>query len=94
VSESLSQRRDVLIAGDVQGVGFRYTARQIAAGHAVTGLVRNLRDGRVQIVVEGQPQEIDGFLTALHARMQRYIRTVTANELAATGEFSSFEIRF
>jgi acylphosphatase len=94
VSESLSQRRDVLVAGDVQGVGFRYTARQIAAGYAVTGFVRNLRDGRVQIVVEGQPQEIDGFLNALQARMERYIRTVTANELAATGEFSGFEVRF
>lgn len=94
MSEILSQRREIFFAGSVQGVGFRYTAHRIALSYGITGFVRNLRDGRVQIVVEGQIQEIDGFLTALRTRMQKYIRTMTSNEMAATGEFSSFDVRF
>jgi len=94
VSESSSQRREVFFAGNVQGVGFRYTAQRIAAAYAVTGFVRNLRDGRVQIVLEGQPQEIDEFLASLQARMRGYVRNVTAIESAPTEEFSIFEIRF
>ncbi len=94
MSESASQRREVLFAGNVQGVGFRYTARRIAAGYAVTGYVRNLRDGRVQIVVEGNTQEIDGFLASLLAQMEGYVSDWTAEELAPTGQFFSFDIRF
>lgn len=94
MSQGSSQRREVLFAGNVQGVGFRYTAHRIAAGYAVTGFVRNLRDGRVQIVAEGNSYEIDGFLGALQARMEGYIRHATAEELVATGEFASFDIRF
>lgn len=94
MSARSSQRREVYFAGNVQGVGFRYTAQRIAAGYAVTGFVRNIRDGRVQIVIEGNPSEIDGFLDSLAARMEGYIRHTTMDELASTGEFSSFEIRF
>ncbi len=94
MNESSSQRREVFFTGNVQGVGFRYTAHEIAAAYAVSGFVRNLRDGRVQIVLEGQTQQIDDFLDALQARMRRHVRNVTADELAPTGEFSSFEIRF
>ena len=94
MSESSSQRREVFFAGNVQGVGFRYTAQRIAAGYSVAGFVRNLRDGRVQLVLEGQPQEIDSFLATLQARMHGYVRNVTVDELVPTGEFSGFEIRF
>lgn len=94
MNESASRRREVFFTGNVQGVGFRYTAQRIAAGHDVTGFVRNLRDGRVQIVLEGQSTEIDAYLASLQARMQGYVRNITASELAPTGEFSSFEIRF
>jgi acylphosphatase len=84
----------VFFSGNVQGVGFRYTAHRLAAGYAVTGFVRNLRDGRVQIVVEGDSQEIDGFLASLLARMEGYVRHTTADELAPTSEFGSFDVRF
>jgi acylphosphatase len=94
VNECSSQRREVFFAGNVQGVGFRYTAQRVAAGYAVTGFVRNLRDGRVLMVLEGQAQQIDGFLASLQASLRGYVRGVTASEMAPTGEFSSFEIRF
>jgi acylphosphatase len=94
VSESVSQRREILFSGNVQGVGFRYTTQRIAAGYAVTGFVRNLRNGGVQVVAEGPAEELDGFVSTLQTRMQRFIRCVTVDNLAATGEFSHFEIRF
>lgn len=94
VNASSSQRQEVFFTGNVQGVGFRYTAQRVAAGYAVTGFVRNLRDGRVQIVLEGQAQQIDSFLASLQARMRGYVRNMTASEVASTGEFSSFEIRY
>ncbi len=94
MSESSLQRRELLYTGNVQGVGFRYTARRIAQGYRVAGFVRNLRDGRVQIAVEGQAEEIDAFLSDLLARMGQYIRDVTDDQMRPTGEFSGFEIRF
>lgn len=94
MSESVSQRREILFSGNVQGVGFRYTTQRIAAGYAVTGFVRNLRNGGVQVVAEGPAEELDGFVSTLQTRMQRYIRCVTVDNLAARGEFSHFEIRF
>ena len=57
-----SERREVLYAGHVQGVGFRYTVQRLARGYSVTGFVRNLSDGRVELVVEGESGEVDGFL--------------------------------
>jgi acylphosphatase len=89
-----SDRREVLYSGRVQGVGFRYTVRNVAAGFAVSGFVRNLDDGRVQLVVEGDQAEIDAFLAEIALRMERNIRHVDAKREAATGEFAGFEIRF
>lgn len=55
--------RQVLFSGRVQGVGFRYTAKQIAAGFDVTGWIRNLDDGRVEMhVMAAEDQEIESFL--------------------------------
>jgi acylphosphatase len=94
VSESSLQRRELVYAGNVQGVGFRFTAQRIAQGYKVAGFVRNLRDGRVQLAVEGQPQEIDAFLDDVQTRMRGYIRDVTENETTPAGGISGFEIRF
>jgi len=94
VSEPSLQRRELFYTGNVQGVGFRYTARRIAHAHRVAGFVRNLRDGRVQIAVEGEAEEIEAFLNDLQTRMGDYIRDMTDTAVVPTGEFSGFEIRF
>ena len=94
MSESSLQRRELFYSGNVQGVGFRYTAQRIAQGYRVAGFVRNLRDGRVQIGVEGHSQEVNAFLSDLQTRMRRYIRDVVENEITPTGGESGFEIRF
>ena len=87
-------RRIVHYSGRVQGVGFRYCARQTAEAFAVTGCVRNLPDGRVQLVVEGDTSEVEAFLAELAARMAPNIRHVDVQRETPTGEFTAFEIRF
>ena len=86
------ERRQVYYSGRVQGVGFRYTARQIADRFAVTGYVENLGDGRVHLVAEGEPDEIDRFLADLRSTMGRRIDGEQARTLPATGEYSNFSI--
>jgi acylphosphatase len=90
---STLERRDVLYSGRVQGVGFRYTARQLAGDYEVTGYVRNLADGRVQLVVEGSHAEIDRYMNALADQLPGYIRDVAADVRPATGEFAGFDVR-
>lgn len=57
--------KHVFYEGRVQGVGFRYTVRQLAKGYDVIGSVRNLPDGRVELLAGGQPEEVAGFLNAI-----------------------------
>jgi acylphosphatase len=80
--------------GRVQGVGFRYTTRWIASRLPVTGYVRNLPDGRVLMVAEGLPDQLQRLVDAVAAEMGRHVRRTTRNAAAATGEFDGFEIRF
>ncbi|MGD9723453.1 MAG: acylphosphatase [Pirellulales bacterium] len=88
-----AERRDIHFSGRVQGVGFRYTTRAIAARHPVRGYVRNLADGRVRLVVEGTPEALDQFVGDLAAEMDRYIAATDVTTGPATDEFSGFEIR-
>ncbi len=90
---SAFERRIVFYSGRVQGVGFRYTTRQIAQQHAVTGWVRNLPDRRVQLVVEGEPAKLDRLLAAIADRMSDYIHSAQVSREPAIGEFLAFEIR-
>jgi acylphosphatase len=87
-------RRTVLFSGHVQGVGFRYTACHIAARYDVVGYVRNLPDGRVEAVIEGEVEEIDQFVQTVSEEMSPGVRDVKSHDSPGTGEFSRFEIRF
>lgn len=87
-------RRTVYFSGRVQGVGFRFTTEAIASRYAVTGFVRNLPDGRVEVVAEGARAEIDRFQDAIQHTMRGNIRGVDARNGPATREFSSFRITF
>jgi acylphosphatase len=83
----------VLYSGKVQGVGFRYTAKTTAMGFDVTGTVRNLPDGRVELVAEGTREELEAFRQALRdAGLDGFIRDEAVSWLPATGEFRGFEI--
>jgi acylphosphatase len=92
-SQLPSERRQAFYSGQVQGVGFRYSVRQLAGGFDVAGFVRNLSDGRVELVAEGASAELDEFMAAVGERMADYIRDVAVDIRPGTGEFTSFEIR-
>ena len=90
--ESRKQLR-ALFSGQVQGVGFRYTARSLASHFDVGGYVRNLPDGRVEIVAEGLEEELNGFLTALESsHLSGFIRSKQVNWDRPEGKYESFEI--
>ena len=86
-------RRTSTFSGRVQGVGFRYTTRDVARGFNVLGYVRNLDDGRVELVAEGEPDEIDRFLQTLSEQMEGFVKNRTDFDSPATQEFSGFSIR-
>ena len=93
MEEGPQQRRLVYYHGDVQGVGFRYTARDVARAFQVTGFVQNLADGRVHLACEGDCQELDAFLADVTRRMARNITYQETSQEAASGEYDRFEIR-
>ena len=78
--------------GRVQGVGFRATARQVVSRFDVTGYVRNLDDGRVEMVLEGSEDETQRAADAVQDRMGAGILRVTRNPSPATNEFRVFSI--
>ncbi|MBY0585953.1 acylphosphatase [bacterium] len=86
-------RQTILFRGEVQGVGFRYTALQVSAGFLVAGFVRNLPNGQVEMVVEGKRESVDAFVNALAFRMRTHIHETTIESAAPTGEFDAFNIR-
>ena len=77
--------RRVLYSGRVQGVGFRATTRRVASGFDVAGTVRNLADGRVEVVVEGEEGEVRGFLDAIRGRMSGNVTDASESATYPTG---------
>ena len=88
------KRIKVIYRGNVQGVGFRYSACMIARGYPVGGFVKNLPDGSVQLVAEGKEEDVQDFLRDLRRRMGRFIRDEDLNSEDTEKEFTRFEVRF
>lgn len=87
------ERRRLQFSGRVQGVGFRATTRNLAAGFAVTGWVRNEPDGTVLAEVQGDSLEIEVFLQELKQQMGRNIRGVASERCPAEPGEIGFEVR-
>lgn len=86
--------KQVFYAGHVQGVGFRYTVKQIARGFTITGWVRNLPDGRVELQAHGEPEELSAFLDAItQSELRSHIKETNAQPLSAPPNAHGFEIR-
>ena len=83
----------VYFTGRVQGVGFRYTALQVAKEFEVAGFVCNLPDGRVHLEAEGRAAEVAAFVTALEERMHGYIRKTERSARVRRPEFTGFGIK-
>lgn len=87
-------RRKIYFSGRVQGVGFRFTVESIASRFAVTGYVKNLPDGRVELIAEAPLDELDRLQAAVKEAMRSNIREVQAFDTPATGHFTSFGIEY
>lgn len=86
--------RMVYYSGDVQGVGFRATAERIARGYPVTGWVKNLSDGRVQLVAEGPGDAVQAFLLAVRTRWKDNIKREDIKEEMVSGKYKKFTVTF
>ena len=83
----------VFYSGRVQGVGFRYTVKTVATGFEITGTIRNLADGRVELIAEGRREELEKFRTAiLDAGLAGFVRDEQVTWADAKNEFRGFEI--
>lgn len=89
----MRKRVEVFYTGRVQGVGFRYTTREIAKGFEVSGYVQNLDDGRVELVAEGEEDEVREFLKAVReSQLGDYIRNVAEAWKTTTENCKGFVI--
>lgn len=85
-------RRHIIFSGYVQGVGFRYKAYYSARHYGVTGWVRNLSDGSVEMEAEGLPRDIDDMLLALEKHTWAQIDDIRCTTVPVCNDHS-FEIR-
>jgi acylphosphatase len=86
--------RMVHYTGNVQGVGFRATAERIAKDYPVTGWVKNLPDGRVQMLVEGPADALDDFLKAIRTQWKDNIKKEQIDEQPVSGKFKEFKAAY
>ncbi len=88
----MKKRLQLFYSGRVQGVGFRYTVLDIARQQKVCGWVKNLDDGRVEIIAEASEDILNSFLQEINQQFSRYIKDTNTEWLPASGEFSDFQI--
>lgn len=84
----------VFFSGRVQGVGFRYTTRDMAKRHPVTGYVKNLPDGRVELLAQGTEAAVALFVDSIVSHFRANLQGVDRRHLPDSEEFARFEVRF
>lgn len=82
----------VYYRGSVQGVGFRYTAVDIAQDLGVSGWVKNLHDGRVEVVAQADDQVLQAFLERIAGRFSRVISDTQSSWEPAAENYKDFSI--
>jgi acylphosphatase len=95
VSDSKKTRAHVFISGKVQGVYFRQNTKQVATGHGVNGWVRNLPDGRVEAVFEGNEMNVNKVIEWCHVGPPKSkVEDVSVKFQKYTGEFVDFSVLY
>lgn len=91
----MKKRAHVFYSGRVQGVGFRLTAEETAQQFGVVGWIKNLRDGRVELLGEAEEAVLQQFLAAIrNGPMKKFINDVEISWSQASDSFDEFEIRY
>ena len=90
----MRRQAHVYYSGRVQGVGFRFTASGIAGPHKICGFVRNLHDGRVELAMEGEEDEVRACLEEVSRAMDGYIRDEDVAWVEYSGDFKGFSVRY
>ena len=90
----MKRQARIRFTGIVQGVGFRYTTRNVAINLGLTGWVRNMNDGSVEAVAEGEEERVKQFIDSLEERFKSYINNTEATWADPTDEFTVFDVRF
>ncbi|MBO4862875.1 MAG: acylphosphatase [Eubacterium sp.] len=85
-------RRHMIVSGEVQGVGFRYRANYAAKGLGLTGYVRNLYDGRVELEVQGERELISRFLGEIDAGSFVHIDDIDYKDIPLVEDERSFRV--
>lgn len=85
---------EVTFWGRVQGVGFRWSTQRVAEGFSVRGYVKNLPNGSVKMVAEGEMSEVRSFLAALQERMANYMEGCKVTENRGPRRFTEFAIAY
>lgn len=86
--------KHVIFKGRVQGVGFRWTVHRIALGYDLTGFVKNLPDGTVEMLAQGDIKEIQSCLAEIAESFGGYIRNTQINNVEPNGTYTNFRITF
>ncbi len=88
-------RKEIIVVGMVQGVGWRYHCLRVAQRFDITGYVKNEPDGTVKIVVEGRDDEVEEFIKYLQSsNYPGHVKSWKINNFAYTGEFKNFRVRY
>jgi acylphosphatase len=86
--------RRFFFSGHVQGVGFRYSVKQLAAGFDVCGWVRNLNDGRVELFMQGESAEIEAMDRDIRlSHLGGFIRGIESYDVELDENLKGFSIR-
>lgn len=86
--------RHITFTGRVQGVGFRFTARRAASRRQLTGYVRNMPNGSVEMLAQGRPEDVDDCIQDIKEYFSGYIREANIQEIAPDPTYTDFQITF
>ena len=93
-SKMTQTAKHIVFSGRVQGVGFRFTVMNIANRHGLTGYVRNMSDGTVEMWAQGSPEDIEKSIKKIQESFEGYIKQTTTAEGPTDQGCSDFRITF
>jgi len=84
----------IIFTGRVQGVGFRFTARRAASRRQLTGYVRNMPNGSVEMLAQGRPEDIDDCIQDIKEYFAGYLKETRIEEIPPNPRYIEFKITF